>query len=195
MITQVAVAQLPVKPHWYTQYTLHGVDSDHDGVRDDIEIWINNKHQDHNVRRALRKIAKVYTAFFKVKNSQKRDEVLLSHYLANTCLSFVSPYQDTRHTSMMKKELEEKILDNPWRRFMFKNNSTRGKDLFILPKYEFYEEGIACSFKVEGLWKLIERHLKRNPLRILSEGEKLKIRDMYELNPYKYDAREILGFY
>lgn len=42
--------------------TLEGVDSNHDGVRDDIEIWINRTAEDESIRQARKDLYKKYVS-------------------------------------------------------------------------------------------------------------------------------------
>ena len=55
--------------------TLEGVDSNHDGVRDDIEIWINRTAEDEYVRVAMkenyRKLLKAHLALIDKKASEQ----------------------------------------------------------------------------------------------------------------------------
>ncbi len=81
---------VPPKPPWWEVLTLYGVDSDNDGVRDDIELWINGIFEDENYRFVLKRMAahevgmlKAYPEIDKVNES-----FLASHYGAR-CLIFL----------------------------------------------------------------------------------------------------------
>ncbi len=95
----------PVWPGSKNDDTLEGIDADHDGLRDDVEIWINEEMKDRNTRLAYKQYAKaslmylnwektgisskpiVYTklvlpAFQCVKAvADNKDNILVMHYL------------------------------------------------------------------------------------------------------------------
>ncbi len=54
--------------------TLEGVDSNHDGVRDDIEIWINRTAEDQYVRLALKDYYKNMESFFQALDQNLTEE-------------------------------------------------------------------------------------------------------------------------
>lgn len=46
-VTVAGDPEPPSPPFWY-YFTLEGLDSDKDGVRDDVEIWINNYTKEYH---------------------------------------------------------------------------------------------------------------------------------------------------
>ncbi len=59
--------------------TLEGVDSNQDGVRDDIEIWINRTAEDADLRAALKEMYRKKIAFFQSLYNDELEPVVHSH--------------------------------------------------------------------------------------------------------------------
>ncbi len=67
--------------------TLEGVDSNQDGVRDDIEIWINRTAEDADLRAALKEMYRKEIAFFQSLYNDKSEPIVHSHLSDYTALS------------------------------------------------------------------------------------------------------------
>jgi hypothetical protein len=78
---------------------LQGIDSDGDGVRDDIQRWIYARHpQDPRKRAALGQVAKSYTDLIQPKDSQESMlRSMRAFSKAIDCLSAVIPDMQARH--------------------------------------------------------------------------------------------------
>lgn len=55
---------------------VEGVDRDQDGVRDDVEIWINNHGQDEYIRKALKQQWKAQVEFIKISETEINTDLL-----------------------------------------------------------------------------------------------------------------------
>lgn len=54
----------PPSPEFWHFFNVEGLDSDNDGVRDDVEIWINNYTQEYHYNFALKQYARVQQKVF-----------------------------------------------------------------------------------------------------------------------------------
>ncbi|MBI2521193.1 MAG: hypothetical protein HYV97_12270 [Bdellovibrio sp.] len=83
----------PVWPGSKNHDTLEGIDSDNDGIRDDVEIWINEEHKDRNSRLALKQYAKaeiMYLLWEKSGMSSKAAVYFKKLLPANECVNAVA---------------------------------------------------------------------------------------------------------
>ncbi|PIR33797.1 MAG: hypothetical protein COV37_14910, partial [Bdellovibrio sp. CG11_big_fil_rev_8_21_14_0_20_39_38] len=82
------------KDAWINWTEVEGVDRDQDGVRDDVEIWINNHGQDEYIRKALKQKWKAQVEFIKLsvtdldaKELWKKEKENIGK--ANDCIFFL----------------------------------------------------------------------------------------------------------
>ena len=59
---------VPPHPPFMTKFTLEGADADNDGVRDDVEIWINENVEDSNMRKLAKQETRVWQARLQIKS-------------------------------------------------------------------------------------------------------------------------------
>lgn len=108
--------------------TLEGIDSNNDGVRDDVEIWINRKAEDEFVRWALKDYYKKLIAVLNsVEQKQKLEEIKArsTEFNDSVYCTFVMlrPYDEPKKKSKRKRdpvvvymtELGQLILNTPLR--------------------------------------------------------------------------------
>ncbi|MBC7711738.1 MAG: hypothetical protein H7177_00265 [Rhizobacter sp.] len=106
---------------------LEGVDSNHDGVRDDIEIWINRTAEDAYVRWAMKDYYKKFFSLFKAIYENQTEPVIHSEMSevsdAGSCLSWMQTPYSKEYIKKYHKDSNEmnssKILD------LFPNTSVR----------------------------------------------------------------------
>lgn len=141
----------PPHPGELGKKTLLGVDTDIDGVRDDVEIWINasasNKpNKDNtNIRMALKQIARDMTFSLKSKNAQQKAvEAYKKQRQAQKCLSDLGDNQ-TPVEEMQRKIL--KIFYNTMPRldgYVEMKTQSAGEEFEVLQK-----KFVTCSFTVK----------------------------------------------
>jgi hypothetical protein len=110
-----------------TNKTIEGVDSNHDGVRDDVEIWINRTAEDEYVRLSLKSkykyMLKLFSYFKHSANSHVvatlwGDNISSDVCLAETVKKYNKKYINTYQ--MSGDEIYQKNIRN-----LFFNTSTR----------------------------------------------------------------------
>jgi hypothetical protein len=108
--------------------TLEGVDSNHDGVRDDIEIWINRTADDQYVRAAMRDLYKREFDLYKLFSNSTVDERKANLLRVNSlrsrfCLGLVLfPYEST----YFEKKIDiSNVLDISLNTVIFNSSSRR----------------------------------------------------------------------
>lgn len=122
--------------------TLEGVDSNHDGVRDDIEIWINRTAEDQYVRLSLKHL---YIKYFAVHKSVWIDEPVeiqskksFESTAALSCLTTVLwPYDQF----YLKRKIERSRLYFSHMHTLVFNNLSREKMSSKIDSFEGQEEG------------------------------------------------------
>lgn len=107
--------------------TILGIDSDKNGIRDDVDIWINRTGKNYNERMALRQLARAEQFKLDVcsqKNYSLSTKACQQEMSSITCLNFNSKFE----TKYIFKILEA----------FFENTSKRNKCM------KFYLEAV-CS--------------------------------------------------
>lgn len=101
---------------------LEGVDSDGDGVRDDVQRWIYARHsKDPHKRAALSQVAKSYTDLIQPKDRQESMLAAMRSYSkAIDCLSSVIPEMQARNIE--RSYLKARVLNTEERSRAFLNN-------------------------------------------------------------------------
>lgn len=129
---------------------LVGIDNNNNGIRDDIDIWINYVGRDYNHRMALRQLAKVETKRLVAgasKNSRAYDQIAKDITDGFACTSFFEfhKYGDEERPSMLISNLvynnsvRQKAYENFHRStIVYKSNI---EDLNVDKQY------LACNYK------------------------------------------------
>lgn len=91
--------------------TLEGMDSNHDGVRDDIEIWINRTSKDQNVRKVLKEYYRSEINFLSLYMKESIDKQAINKqdaYIQSvlSCIALPADYID---------KINKLILNSPLR--------------------------------------------------------------------------------
>jgi len=104
-------ANLPLDPGAAGRATVEGIDSDGDGVRDDVQIWIETNYPNsERMRMALRQVAVTTQEY--MKGAASFDATFQNHIVVSRalrCLYFVSETPGEAHDSFA--ELHAKILN------------------------------------------------------------------------------------
>ena len=157
---------IPSEPPFWEYFTIEGVDSDNDGIRDDVELWINKEFDDVNLRRALKWETKTITDFYKAKNTQSALMNLEHQNKASICVSFFSQYRvvDNDFTFLEKVSLlQGKILNNWWRKKKY-NQVGRliPSGIYSAGSMRLYDQYRACDFPIENLDSILKAYLEAN---------------------------------
>jgi hypothetical protein len=126
--------------------TILGIDSNKNGIRDDIDIWINRTGLVRNERMAMRQYAKAEQNELKVCSLNLVDEINISGSEAvdsGSCLRALSDYRRDRF-NFIKNKIDDLTLNSRARNtcleFFNKHSSfissTNGSDIFFNCKFE-----------------------------------------------------------
>lgn len=139
---------LPSDPGEDGKATLLGIDSDNDGVRDDIQRYIYFTYPDEkNVRLALTQISINYQELLPVANDPEAVHVVVEKiYRSIECLFYVK--NDFATADQIEEALTAEILNTEERSRVFieANNSLAGKTTRLTP---MEEQKNCCLFNVD----------------------------------------------
>ncbi len=97
--------------------TLLGIDANNNGVRDDIDVWVNRSALTQNENLAMKQYARAKQEWLRVCDQKLVDEVIVVNKKienATTCLAAMSDYK-RRENNYAKDKLELLILNIPSR--------------------------------------------------------------------------------
>lgn len=181
----------PTPPRW-EYFTINGVDSDNDGVRDDVELWVNETFEDTNARRALKSMAKIYQDMIKHYNNPaeylKAGDMMT---VRSQCINFVLGNISLSQAQYVWGKLEGRVLNNFWRSFIFKSGFKHARSgARRVPDTSYYQFVVGCDFKVKEPEKIMQGFLKTNPEYKWTKERQQEFKDMYE-NYNRYDALDL----
>lgn len=184
---------IPPSPPFYMYFTMLGADVDGDGVRDDVELWINENGKNANIRRALKALAFSYQEVMKYGDDREKylkisDDI----YVIDECITFLADTEFAHRGLNLSNKMGGIFINSPWKKWYYR----RGEKFFAsgsyrIPETWLYEGGVACPFKIESIWEIIEAYKIKYPKLKFGEEERLKVKDMYEDNPQNYDPYKI----
>lgn len=154
---------VPPSPSILSYFTVEGADDDLDGVRDDIEIWINEEFDDPNIRMALKQEARAWYKKMFVTSPEENLRIIEDLRQAVSCFTGVSLY---KNFELSKREYN-KFLDSRRMLSRFENNYWRKKWFDAKNKYSVsgsYRGGEMnimkclnyCRFEVQNLKRLLQ---------------------------------------
>lgn len=161
----VAEDPQPESPPFWSFFTIEGIDSDKDGVRDDVEIWINEQTQDYNFNQALKQKARTELESMKIIdsiNAQLNLEKLVKDSHCNLFVLMHTFPEELSKNPSVSYRLIKKILNNPWRRNRYNavGELIPKQYLLITAKYPI-EEFTSCEFPIKDFKNLLLKHRKR----------------------------------
>lgn len=171
----------PSAPPFWEIITLHGVDSDQDNVRDNIEIWININFKDHNMNRALKKLATSYKNLKLLANDrEKYRHGAVKHKLRTFCWKFVTLNLDGNHYEFLC-ELHNRFLNTPLRSYFFKEGfSNLPGGIVRIPDVMPHLFGVACEFEILNPRKIISEYLRKKPRYEWGDKQNKQFDELYE---------------
>lgn len=151
---------IPPSPPFWEYFTVRGYDQDEDGVRDDVELWINSTYEDSNIRKAMKHYARLYNRYMFLRDMNQVVKMVELLERSHACVNFVSSYKYKGRNSP-SSVLYDYVFNNYWRRKM---DEEAGKYLpsgiyssFNGNRLEQYRQ---CIFKVERLNFLLKSYYK-----------------------------------
>ncbi len=148
---------IPPSPSIKSYFTIHGEDVDKDGVRDDIELYINKTFNDSNVRKAFKSDAKTFGSFMKSTDTEEINKLFVEAIDTTICLGVFTHTVENYGTSKIL-EWRERLLNNRWR---MKNYEKQGK-IVRAGIYSWGGSGILSKLK-RCRFKFTDLHITLQP--------------------------------
>jgi hypothetical protein len=143
--------------------TVAGIDADNDGIRDDVEIWINRNFKTANERRAFKQYANVQMQWIIKKQNGGTDEDMRNMHQplrdAMGCNSFVTKtFGDIKFNEMRTIEelLRQLVIDTELRARVSIQADIASRGGGATSELAFYDEYKLCNFKVDSLDDLVK---------------------------------------
>lgn len=152
---------VPPNPPFWEYFTVEGFDEDKDGVRDDVEIWINENYEDPNIRRILKLDSKISYRFMFSKDTEELEGMMrLSLGQYNRCYSFVTSYlSDEERRLGLNLHINSKVYNNFWRYRAQKIASRYTRSgTYTVGGGSIFERARSCPFKVHNMKRLLQAH-------------------------------------
>ena len=142
--------------------TLEGIDADNDGLRDDVEIWINETIKDRNERMAIKQYARDQIKFMMGYNKSKEEVIKLHNQRMNSreCYNFFwflssDPLKEEDH--WYSQIVNSKIFNTKERLERHTEVSDILGSYSYGANYDTYLRGKNCEFKIEDLSRYLEK--------------------------------------
>jgi hypothetical protein len=142
--------------------TLLGIDKNQNGIRDDVDIWINRTGKNYNEIMALRQKARGNQAFLKAVNDNRSEiaEKTMNQALwGDGCIRVIFPSNDRRELSLKLINQANTIIFEPEFReekaqtfYKYILNYGGGPDGGIKKDYKY------CDFKIEEFDSVIKKY-------------------------------------
>ena len=153
---------IPPEPSVKSFFTIHGEDVDNDGVRDDIELYVNKNFEDPNVRKAFKSDAKTYSSFMKATNRIDINKYFVESIDTSICLNaFHRTVKGFDSDDIVK--WSESLYSTPWRRMHFNEQGRMVKsDIYSWGGTSIMSKLKRCKFTFTNLDKSLQFYLKDN---------------------------------
>lgn len=149
--------------------TIYGVDSNRDGVRDDIEIWINRNAETAEIRKAFKDYYRSALLLYEAVESNQEENVYQKRFddreVAGICLLQVSFSQNKEY--QRKYGMDAGIAYSHWLDILFQDNLFRKK---------IYKEEQAHSMK--AVLHYTEEEIVRNCEKSVGHAQYSKVRQL-----------------
>jgi len=149
----------PAMPDSYeNNKTVLGIDSNKNGIRDDVDIWINRTGLDYNERMAMRQYARAKQFWLKVCTENLINEVVIAEndvVNSGTCLNAISDYRRGEWWYIERK-INYITLNTYLRKcddFYFKNSS-------VVSIINGSKPHLNCTFQIENAENVINSYKK-----------------------------------
>lgn len=159
---------VPPSPSILSYFTVEGSDDDLDGVRDDIEIWINENFDDPNIRMALKQEARLWYFYMFAESPEELNKISFEIEKSSPCLYAVSSYlryvlpkEESEKIFSKKEMLKNKLLNNWWRQEKMDDvNKYTSSGTYSLERKSILKGINNCNFKVVNLKSILEAYSK-----------------------------------
>lgn len=156
---------IPPSPSLFSYFTVMGVDSDLDGVRDDVELLINEKFEDPKIRKAAKWKARVLYKIMFQTSSQEALRLTEESREANDCALAVSYYKwidksktDNKwdYSKEVSRWIYDEMINNYWRESQLeKTNKFVPSGSYIVSLGNNLEMLNGCNFKIVNLKRIL----------------------------------------
>jgi len=147
----------PIPNKTKNEETVLGIDSNKNGIRDDVDIWINRTARSSNERRAMREVAREEQKWLKVGINPTRkevNEVAVALDYAAICLNFFTTIERERFNNIFDIILD--LHSNTDLRIKAKKRNNQFS--YNGGERNFNEEYKYCNIVIENLESEITRY-------------------------------------
>ncbi len=157
---------VPQEPTFISYFSVQGEDKDNDGIRDDVENWINDNFDTYNLRMAVKQNARAYFNLINSKDSYQAYESNLKVFEAHDCLMFVAiEFANEKKIYESAGLLYSKVGNSFWRkRFISQKLNLIPKDRSYSSSPDRYKWYRGCQFKIQNERLIIKKHLDSNDI-------------------------------
>jgi hypothetical protein len=143
--------------------TLLGIDKNQNGIRDDVDIWINRTGKNYNEIMALRQAAKGNQAYLKAVSDYRpelAEKTMNQSIWGEGCIRVIFPSNDRRELGLKMINQVNTIIFEP----EFRMEKARSFYKFIFrygggPDGRLEKEYLFCDFKIENLDLVIKKYV------------------------------------
>jgi hypothetical protein len=147
----------PSMPNYFlNNMSVLGIDSNNNGIRDDIDIWINRTAFDYNERMAMRQFAKASQEKLKVCNlklNDKVDSMIVQNTDGYFCLAATSDY--FRQENFAVDNIEDLTFSTLLRRHCLKYYAYVPASYSRESTLDYHQ---SCKFEIQGKEELINKY-------------------------------------
>lgn len=153
---------IPPSPSLMSYFSIHGEDSDQDGVRDDFELYVNETYKDPNYRRGLKYSAKNYGDFMKATNAEEINRLYQENIRASVCNDVLQGLKTSENEDEGIK-IQEMLSNNFWRRMHYRKQGRMVKSgLYSWGSGSIMSNLKYCNIKFTDLGKTLKVYVKDN---------------------------------
>jgi hypothetical protein len=142
--------------------TLLGIDQNKNGIRDDVDIWINRSAKNYNELMALRQAARAYQDYLKVveQNQTEKAEVTMNAFLRGIlCVEVIYFHPNNPNNRFIIETYLKKLLNHP--RVRHNRAISFYKYIILVGPGDFgpYEDSYqACTFNLKNKDDVIKNY-------------------------------------
>lgn len=153
-------------PIWY-YFTINGLDSDGDNIRDDVEIWINSYTQEYHLNKSLKQFATATLQKMNASTRPQAEHAMKESRRSIECFFFIA---QTMHPSEFAKnppvlnQIQELVNNNLWRKHQYNKIGN------LIPSSwsSFYSDGpyerfASCKFQISNFDHLLDIYADKFP--------------------------------
>jgi hypothetical protein len=146
----------PMPTYFSNNMSVLGIDSNNNGIRDDVDIWINRTAYNYNERMAMRQFARVVQEKLKIcdlRLNDKVDAMIVHRSDGYFCLAATSDY--LRQENFIVGSIEDLTFSTLLRRHCLKYYAYTPAVYERVVTSDFHK---SCQFKIQNESDLIKKY-------------------------------------